>query len=86
MAAGREIGVAEDPLHKVVPWRNIATRFPIVLRTVPDASLGGVLIFKKRQKEQWTLGEEKADQFIREHRALLEPVIAAARLDSGVVA
>jgi len=53
----------------------------------PNDSLGGVLNFKKKQqKERWTLGEEKVDQSIREHRALLEPIIAAAHPDPGVVA
>lgn len=91
LAAEGEIEMTENPRHPetptVVPWRKVAAGFPTVLRAVPDTSLGGVLNFKKKkQKERWTLGEEKADQFIREHRALLEPIISAARLDPGVVA
>lgn len=61
----------------MVPWRKVAAGFPTVLRAVPNDSLSGILNFKKRQKERWTLGEEKADHFIREHRARLDPGVVA---------
>jgi hypothetical protein len=87
LAAEGEIEITDDLSTRSCLGERSSPGSRPVLRAVPNDSFGGVLNFKKQQqKERWTLGEEKAGQFIREHRALLEPIIAAVHPDPGVVA